>query len=44
MDGGGGLIKALAVGACLYVLWEPIRPLRVMTANVLAYTAEQIGR
>lgn len=38
------MIKVLAIGACLYVLWEPIRPIRQVTADVLAYAAEQISR
>ena len=38
------MLKLLIAGVCLYVLWEPIRPVRQVTAEVLAYTAEQIGR
>ena len=38
------MLKLLVASACLYVLWEPIRPVRQVTADVLAYTAEQIRR
>jgi hypothetical protein len=38
------MLKLLIASVCLYVLWEPIRPIRQVTAEVLAYTAEQIGR
>lgn len=38
------MLKLIGLGLVLYVLWEPIRPIRQVTAEVLAYTAEQIGR
>jgi hypothetical protein len=38
------MLKLLGLGLVLYVLWEPIRPAREVTAEVLAYTAEQIRR
>lgn len=40
----GNLLKLIIASACLYVLWEPIRPVRVVTAEVLSYTASQIRR
>jgi hypothetical protein len=38
------MLKLIGLGLVLYVLWEPIRPIRQVTAEVLAYTAEQIRR
>jgi len=38
------MLKLLIAATCLYVIWEPIRPVREVTADVLAYTAEQIRR
>lgn len=38
------MLKLIIAGVCLYVLWEPIRPVRQVTADILAYTAEQIRR
>ena len=40
----GNLLKLVITAVCLYVLWEPIRPVRQVTADILAYTAEQIRR
>jgi hypothetical protein len=40
----GNLLKFIIASVCLYVLWEPIRPAREVTADVLSYTASQIRR
>jgi hypothetical protein len=38
------MLRILIAGVCLYVLWEPVRPVREVTADVLAYVAEQVRR
>lgn len=38
------MLKLLVIATCLYALWEPIRPVREVTADILAYTAEQVRR
>ena len=38
------MLKLIVAAGLLYFLWEPIRPVRHVTADVLAYTAQQIRR
>ena len=38
------LFKFLVCVGLLYLLWEPIRPVRVVTADALVFTAQQIRR
>ena len=38
------MLKLIALGLVLYVFWEPVRPVREVTADVLAYVAEQVRR
>jgi hypothetical protein len=40
----GNLLKLIIIATCLYIVWEPIRPIRHVTADVLSYTASQIRR
>lgn len=36
------MLKIVVIGVCLYALWEPIRPLRQITADILNNSAELI--
>ena len=38
------LLKLIVFAGLLYLLWEPIRPVRVVTAEALSFTAQQIRR
>tara|TARA_B100000085_G_scaffold37349_1_gene30596 strand:- start:905 stop:1072 length:168 start_codon:yes stop_codon:yes gene_type:complete len=38
------LLKFIVFAGLLYLLWEPIRPVRVVTADALVFTAQQIRR
>ena len=38
------MLKLLIIGGLLYLLWEPIRPVRQVTASVLDVSAELIRR
>lgn len=38
------MLKLIVMATCLYIVWEPIRPAREVTAEVLSYTAAQIRR
>ena len=38
------MLKLAVAGVLLYFLWEPIRPVRVVTADALSFTAQQIRR
>jgi len=40
----GTLLTLVITAVCLYVLWEPIRPAREGTADILATVASQIRR
>ena len=38
------MLKVLIAALLLYWFWEPIRPIRTVTAEVLSATAEMIAR
>ena len=38
------MLKLIIAALLLYWLWEPIRPVRTVTADALSFAAEQIRR
>ena len=38
------MLKLAVAAGLLYFLWEPIRPVRAVTADALSFTAQQIRR
>jgi hypothetical protein len=38
------MFKLLAVAGVTFLLWQPLAPVRIVTADVLALTADQLRR
>jgi len=38
------MFRLLIAGTLVWLLWEPVRPVRTVTADVLALTADQLRR
>jgi hypothetical protein len=38
------MLKILAIAGVTFILWQPLAPLRFVTADVLALTADQLRR
>ena len=38
------MLKVAVFGVLLYFLWEPIRPVRHVTADALTFAAQQVRR
>ena len=38
------MLKLLAVAGVTFILWQPLAPVRYVTADALSFAAEQISR